>query len=192
MTQSVEDVRLARKFARQKDELSRRVKEETLDVYEVSEALQLLIENRFFVPTVDVDELSKIELDRLELREETEISVIVDKEPVPEEVAESFNLTLRLEHNEHRAELPLDGLIDGLSIPAFLVFLGTAIREPLLVLRHALNKMGRLSIELEKDYGGEDHKVLFSLCLPNREGFSARCRLSEVAYFLEIEEGGAA
>jgi hypothetical protein len=192
MTQQVADVRLANKLARQKDELSRRVKEGTLDIEEISLALQLLIENRFFVND-EPDELSKIDLEGLELRQGTKVSVRVDEEPTPEGDPQKYNLAIKLsgpisegENDGKEFWLPLEGLIDGRTTPHCLALIERSIDGgdgPRFTLQCALNKMGKIAIEW--DPPREEPGVSFTLSLPNEQGFTGKCKLAEVSYFLE-------
>lgn len=195
MTQKVADVFTA-KVARQKDELSRRVNEGTLDAQEVSIALQLLIENRFTVSDEWLD-LLKVEVNDLELRKGTLFVIIVRIEPPVEEDGDSpirrYSLAVDLRAGENTASVKLDEIIDHTDIPGFLVLLGESIVDEVQILQNAINKVGKLEINWavidDMDEIGDLKKIVsFTLSLPKGKVFSGKCNLSQVSYFLQLWE----
>ena len=171
------------------DDLSRRVNEETLDAQAVSKAIQLIIENRFLAEhdsLTDTDQQldpSRIILKRVELRQGTEIAVFVAPES---RVKGCYSVNLGFawgEEHEHEADVKFETVIDGMTMPNFLVPLRECMVDETVMIRRALNRMGRLEIE-DDSPSGESTKVSLLLTIPYADPFQISIPYSELSFFL--------
>jgi hypothetical protein len=161
------------KLTRQATELSRRVQQGTLDAEEITDALQLLIENRFLLYDRGPKEVSHtVILENLEPLEGTEVSIY----PYCREGERAFDLKIsigRATHPFNSCELEFDTPRIGYDdIPTFLAPIGAVAKDAREMFQLALEKTGKLTLEFVERTGRIQYtfqlgtQLFYGVCSP--------------------------